>query len=519
MIKFISEEMKMPRYKDYSYDQQLMLPINLDRQILPGTFEYTLHILFSEKLDLSVFNDRYKNEDGGAPAYDPAVLLKIILFAYSRGITSSRKIARLCDENIICMALSADTHPHYTTIADFIATMDTECIDLFTRVLAICYTENLIGKEMFAIDGCKISSNCSKEWSGTKAELLRKREKIRTSIAFLVDKQQRQDTGQQSDEYYKREEAAIRKLEAKVDKISSWLDEHDDRIGATGKPVKSNITDNESAKMVSSHGVIQGYNGIAAVDDRNQVIVWAGAYGDINESGHLPEILQDLTKQCRSSGISDDILKTTTITADSGFHNEVNMKYCIEHEIDAYIPDNKFRSRDVRFNACADHKKKTENWKSVHSKKYFGPEDFHHNKRKYLATCPAGHPLKLNMKKYKSRDGKLVGTRYRGSARYCGPCELRAKCLRNPNSSFRQVTFFSPASDRIDFLKIARERFDTPQARSIYSRRMGTVEPVFGDMAGDKHLDRFTYRGRDKVNTQRRLFCLVHNIGKLKLRF
>lgn len=282
--------MKMPRYKDYSYDQQLMLPVNLSRQILPGTFEYTLHVLFSQKLDLSIFSERFKNEEGGAPAYDPAVLLKIILFAYSRGITSSRKIARLCNENIICMALSADTHPHYTTIADFIATMERECIDLFTKVLTICYSEGLIGKEMFAIDGCKISSNCSKEWSGTKAELLRKTEKIRSSISYLVDKQQRQDTAGFSDNDGAKEDAAISKLEAKADKISRWLDEHDDRLGASGKPVKSNITDNESAKMVSSHGVIQGYNGIAAVDDKSQVIVWAGAYGDINEAGHLPEI-------------------------------------------------------------------------------------------------------------------------------------------------------------------------------------------------------------------------------------
>ena len=67
---------------------------------------------------------RYKNDETGAPAYDPAILLKVILFAYSRGVTASREIERLCRENVVFMALSADSQPHFTTIADFIATLE-----------------------------------------------------------------------------------------------------------------------------------------------------------------------------------------------------------------------------------------------------------------------------------------------------------------------------------------------------------------------------------------------------------
>lgn len=104
-----------------------------------------------------------------APAYDPRLLLKIAIFAYSRGITASRKIARACEENVVFMALSANTRPHFTTIADFIAGLDREMLRLFRDVLLVCDGMGLIGKEMFAIDGCKLPSNASKEWSGTKA--------------------------------------------------------------------------------------------------------------------------------------------------------------------------------------------------------------------------------------------------------------------------------------------------------------------------------------------------------------
>jgi transposase len=122
----------------------------------------------------------------GAPAYDPAVLLKIILYAYSRGITSSRKIEQCCRENIIFMALSADTQPHFTTIADFISTLDSEIVKLFLEVLLVCDEMHLIGKEMFAIDGVKLPSNASKEWSGTKEELSKKKEKMEQVIRTIM---------------------------------------------------------------------------------------------------------------------------------------------------------------------------------------------------------------------------------------------------------------------------------------------------------------------------------------------
>lgn len=107
----------MAKYKKYSYDQVRFIPIHFDRQILPGTFEYTLSYLIDNEINLSLFDIRYSNDETCAQAYDPAILLKIVLYAYSRGIVSSRKIARCCQENIIFMALSADTRPLFTTIA------------------------------------------------------------------------------------------------------------------------------------------------------------------------------------------------------------------------------------------------------------------------------------------------------------------------------------------------------------------------------------------------------------------
>jgi transposase len=75
----------MARYRPYNYNQGKFIPISFDKQILPGTFEYTLNYLIDHELDLSVFDDRYENDDTGAPAYDPAILLKIILLCLLAG--------------------------------------------------------------------------------------------------------------------------------------------------------------------------------------------------------------------------------------------------------------------------------------------------------------------------------------------------------------------------------------------------------------------------------------------------
>ena len=149
----------MARFIKYNYKQQIMIAINFEEQLQPGTFEHAIHYLIDKKLDLSIFHPKFKNEDTGRPAYDPAILLKIVLFAYAKGITSSREIEWCCRNNIIFKALSCDTVPHFTTIADFVSSYPDEIETLFEQVLLICHEQGLLGNELFAIDGCKLSSN------------------------------------------------------------------------------------------------------------------------------------------------------------------------------------------------------------------------------------------------------------------------------------------------------------------------------------------------------------------------
>ncbi|MDH4164769.1 MAG: transposase, partial [Nitrospirota bacterium] len=266
----------MAKYKEYDYSQGKFIPLSFDKQIIPGTFEHTLHYLIDNEIDLSAFDLRYKNDETGAPAYDPRILLKIVLYAYSKGITSSRKIADCCNENVVFMALSADTKPHFTTIADFISSQDQETMKLFLEVLLICDEMGLIGKEMFAVDGCKLPSNASREWSGTKKDLKHKKEKMEKAIKQIIAKHQERDKTEVDKAITEKEKQYVATLKTKVKKIKDWLKDNDDKPGSSRNgPRKSNITDNESATMKTSHGVIQGYNGVAMVDSKHQIVVHA----------------------------------------------------------------------------------------------------------------------------------------------------------------------------------------------------------------------------------------------------
>ncbi len=108
--------------------------------------------------------------------------------------------------------------------------------------------------------------------------------------------------------------------------------------------------------------------------------------------------------------------------------------------------------------------------------------------------------------------------KFQGAQRDCVPCSQRDRCLRTPEKTkTRQVCFFRGRADatKVSYTDIMRRAIDSERGRALYGRRFATVEPVFGNLRHNKKLNRFTLRGQKKVDTQWKLFCMVHNIEKL----
>jgi transposase len=113
---------EMARFKPVQQGLML-LPVDFSQQIVPGSFEHALCYLVDHELNFSELRDRYRNDEQGAPAYDPSVLLKIILLAYGRGLIGSRRIEAACRQNVLFMAVSGDSQPHFTTLAAFVSAL------------------------------------------------------------------------------------------------------------------------------------------------------------------------------------------------------------------------------------------------------------------------------------------------------------------------------------------------------------------------------------------------------------
>jgi len=235
----------MAKFKKYDYTQKLFLPVSLEEQLMPGTLEFAIHTLVENRLDMSVFDENYKNDETGRSAYSPKILLKVVLLGYSRGLISSRQLERACNENVLFIALSCDQHPDHSTIAAFVSSMKDQIIPIFGDILLVCEEEDLLGGTFFAADGCKLPSNASLEWSGKIKDLKKRKEKIEHKVKALLEEQVETDKKETAviKKMTVNREKQIERLKRQADKIEKWLGGHDKRIGKHGREIQSNISE------------------------------------------------------------------------------------------------------------------------------------------------------------------------------------------------------------------------------------------------------------------------------------
>jgi len=221
----------MANFKADSIRQQTLLTVDFVEVLGTDTFEYSLYQLLEREEIVSEFVKQYKNAHSGRKAYPPSMLLRLVFFAYYRGITSSRVIASSCKTDLKFMALAGGEAPHFTTIANFISAYPEAIADVFQKVLLICDESGLIGKEHFAIDGCKLPSDASRQWSGTHKELEKKAQKMRKAARNIIAKHKANDGKPGGDSNKDRDRQSIDTLMANARKIEEFLSENEPRMG------------------------------------------------------------------------------------------------------------------------------------------------------------------------------------------------------------------------------------------------------------------------------------------------
>jgi hypothetical protein len=249
----------------------------------------------------------------------------------------------------------------------------------------------------------------------------------------------------------------------------------------------------------SPKGFIQWYIGIAVAGQKRQVITSAQAFGSANETEHLAEMLDGNAENLEAAGVkAAGEGEKITVLGDPNYFSEENFQACAERGVEAVIPDSQAKRR-----------------LGPDGKNRYGVEDFKYKEEENYYECPQGKRLAYKrVTKQKGVEGRV----YQASLTGCRQCPEFAKCSWSRKGQSGQVQGktlrITKSNKRGSLCRGMREKFGTVECRDKYADRIQIVEPVFADIRYCKGLNRFTLRGKGKVNSQWLLYCVVHNLGK-----
>ena len=257
--------------------------------------------------------------------------------------------------------------------------------------------------------------------------------------------------------------------------------------------------------MTSSKGTIQGYNGIAINDDKHQIILQAQTWGSVGEQQTLQPAIEQLNQQLDKLNAAKNDDKsfgmTTRFTADRGFNSEDNLAFMSSSGFDTYIADTRFRSRNPLFKESeTNHTEKEKRCLKIRKGKsrLFTSQNFHYDKHNQTCCCPAGNLMWCSGINVKSNNKEY--TRFGGYLKDCKSCPLQEQCMRKPPTERgRQVQFLNDASRKqLSYSDKTKIKIDSPMGRRQYSKRLGCIKLVFGNIMTNKVMNKLTLRARSK---------------------
>ena len=444
------------KYRPWNPNQQWLLPPSVQDWLPEDDLVYFVLDTIGE-LDISAISAKYEQQERGYPPYHPRMMVALLLYAYCRGIFSSRKIMQACQERLSFRVIVGEDLPNFRTISDFRKLHLKELQALFVQVLQLCQEAGLVKLDHIALDGTKIKANASRHKAMSYDRMLKEEARLTEEIKQLLAKAEAID--QLEDHQYgpdrrgdelpealarresrlKRIQEAKRALEAKAQAAAQAAQKQDDQDDSEreAKPQRGrkrkapsdvpadhkqdNFTDPETSIMKANNkGWDQCGNAQAAVDSKNQIIVAC----DVTDQSNDKQQFKPMLEQSQENVGEEKTIKAAS--ADNGYYSESNVEFAEDKHIDAYIATKRTKHSDP------------------------------------VLKAPRGRPPKdLSIQ------------------------EKMARKLR------------------------------TKKGRETYSRRKSIVEPVFGQIKGARGFVQFSLRSLEKMRGEWAIICLTHNLLKL----
>jgi transposase len=409
-----------------------------------------------DALDLSLLERRYPG--GGAPAYPPGIMLKILLFAYSEGIRSSRRIAKAVERDVCFMYLAQMQKPDYRTISRFRKDHGEVLPDLFVQIVHMCQELGLVLMGHVSVDGTKIKANVSGHETYGKDRLDRALQALEEKIAEALREAEEVDAAEDAEYGDARGDELPEELRDPVQRRERLRKAKEEMERRKHKTVA--VTDLESRVMHTLDGNRAAYNAQAVVDSETQVIVAADVTQDCVDNAQLRPMVE-LAKEV--TGVVPDV-----VTADCGYHSVDGLAYIDQTGLNAYVP--------------------------VRGRVGYRKDNYEYDAERDVYVGADGE--ELTYRKLVVKAGKT----YRW---------YHAK--RHNSNPFPELYI------RADGQRQERmhRKVNSPEGQAIFRLRKQIVEPVFGNLKENKGLRRFLLRGLSGARTEYLLGCIAHNVGKI----
>ena len=470
------------------FNQHLLFPSNIF-DLLQEDHECYLFTDLFQQLDTSVIESSYKLK--GQNAYHPRLIVSILIYAYSRGVFSSRQIERRCREDLSFMYIAQMNCPNFRVLSDFRKNHGAFFQDCFKQTVKLALALKLASLGHISLDGSKFKANSSKHKAMSYGRLKEKEEALSAEIDALIEQASRCDreedqayqerTGYEIPEDLKHKQGRLAQIKA----AKQALERREEQLNpgqAIDDKKQVSFADTEARIMGKKGRFDYAYNAQISVDADLQIIVGQHISQNANDKKEVEPALKVL--QDTAGRLPDQL------SADNGYWSGDNLQALEQSDTDAYI--------------ATDKSEKTHKMPLDASDRKLVKADFEYHEADNTFTCPGGQVLAMIRE---SQDGKRV---YQGSSEVCADCPLQSRCCQSGKGNARTIN----TDNKEPLRQQMNSKMATESAKAIYSKRKTIVEPVFGQIKNSGFRG-FSVRGKEKVAGEFSLVCATHNFKKI----
>ena len=474
----------MGRYREYSQDQLFFGAVD-SKKIKESSPSLMLIDWFVEKhVDLRVFEAKLENQDAGAEAINPKLILKVIFYGYTTGVRSLREMEDHLRWDPYFWVLSCQQSIDHSTLSKFIKKYSEEIDGFLLRLYYVLDQTGMVRYEGIATDGTKIQANVSpRRFVGTVEDFQKKSQKLTEEI-----KKMKQESQKEAEESNRK----LQILENSKQKIDRFLENLTQ--GATDFKETDRIdpVDMDARFVREEESVFMGYNGQIAVDRESHLIIASDVYNEASDS----RLMEPMVKQLQE-GAAGEKIGQSQMMFDAGYFSSENVIYAEEANLNVYIPEG--HGKDGT---------KESGLQTITSKDCQLAE----RGQIKLLICPGGQEMEASKASHFGK-GKYFYL-FRPNSEVCSGCEFKERCYAN----VKQKKVFKVKKEYMDSCKSRekmRYKLSTPEGKKIYRSRASTVEHVFGTIKEVLHFRRFLFRGLKKVRLIWRIVCAAYNFRRL----